>query len=91
MSITKKDIAKEITKNAEINFADSQKILDAVINFIKYNSKKQSVKIQNFGTFFYKLTLQRIGRNPKTKESYIISPRKKLIFKPSNSIKKILN
>ena len=91
MSINKKNIAKEITKNAEINFADSQKILDALINFIKYNSKKQSVKIQNFGTFFYKLTSQRIGRNPKTKESYIISPRVKVNFRASRKAQEVLN
>ena len=36
-------------------------------------------------------TVKRIGRNPKTKESYIIMPRKKLNFRGSNILKKFLN
>jgi nucleoid DNA-binding protein len=34
---------------------------------------------------------QRIGRNPKTKQDFIISKRKKLMFKTSSVVKKKLN
>ena len=58
---------------------------------IKTESIKKAVKIKNFGTFKVQTTQKRIGRNPKTKESYIIRPLKKLNFTSSNLVKKELN
>ncbi len=91
MSITKKDLAKEISKNCDINHSSSHKIIDKFIALIKSKSKFQHVKISNFGTFLYRNTPKRVGRNPKTKESYIITPRKRLRLNVSNEIKKFLN
>ena len=58
-------------------------------------SKKQAkinrVKLSGFGAFSFKKTPKRVGRNPKTKESYIISERNKLYFNPSSSTKEKLN
>ena len=53
--------------------------------------KKKSVKISKFGTFLIRSKSSRIGRNPKTKEEYIIQARKKTIFIPSNKTKKTIN
>ena len=44
-----------------------------------------------FGTFYSHKTPKRIGRNPKTKDSYIIQPRIKINFKPSNKVRGTLN
>ena len=38
-----------------------------------------------------KKTLQRVGRNPKTKEFYIIYPALKISFRASKKIKEVLN
>ena len=38
-----------------------------------------------------KATPKRIGRNPKTGEEYLIRPRIKKTFKPSEEIKKLIN
>ena len=70
---------------------DALDFLNQFISLIKNSSKKKDIKISGFGTFFMKNTAQRIGRNPKTKESYIIESRKKLNFRGSNILKKILN
>ena len=53
--------------------------------------KKKKVKISNFGTFLVREKKKRIGRNPKTKESKIISSRKVVLFKPSKQFKNFLN
>ena len=45
-----------------------------------YFFKKSNVKLSNFGTFSYKLTPERIGRNPKTKKEFIIKEQKNLVF-----------
>jgi nucleoid DNA-binding protein len=38
-----------------------------------------------------KNTPQRLGRNPITKEEFIISKRRKLYFKSSNKVKDLIN
>jgi len=91
MNLTKASIAKEISKNTSINFIDSKMLLDSFINAIKSNSTTKKVKISNFGTFKYISTPKRIGRNPKTKETHIISKSQKLSFLSSNYLRKALN
>ena len=66
-------------------------MLDEVILQIIISSKKSNVKLSNFGTFSYKLTPERIGRNPKTKKEFIIKEQNKFSFSPSNKIKKLIN
>tara|TARA_Y200000002_G_C22665463_1_gene657791 strand:- start:1334 stop:1609 length:276 start_codon:yes stop_codon:yes gene_type:complete len=91
MNITKALISKKISKATGLNVIDSKKFLESFIKMIKKESIKKAVKIKNFGTFKVQTTQKRIGRNPKTKESYIIRPLKKLNFTSSNLVKKELN
>tara|TARA_B110000008_G_C16618529_1_gene423502 strand:- start:14 stop:289 length:276 start_codon:yes stop_codon:yes gene_type:complete len=91
MTTTKKEIAKILSKNVSINLELSSKFIDTFLALIKNNSKSKVIKINGFGSFRYKKTPQRIGRNPKTKESYIIQKSKRFVFTVSNKIKEILN
>ena len=45
------------------------------------------VKLSSFGTFHCLSKRKRIGRNPKTGEEVVISPRRVVSFKASNSLK----
>jgi integration host factor subunit alpha len=54
-------------------------------------SKGNKVKISGFGTFALIDKAQRIGRNPKTGEEVIISPRKVISFKASQHLKDVVN
>ena len=91
MPISKRDIARSISEKSSSNKIQSSKILECFLDIIKKNSKHKHVKISGFGTFYYKKTPKRVGRNPKTKESYIIAPMKKLYLSTSNGVKKQLN
>ncbi len=91
MSLGKKDIVKSITSKAQVPNKISKKLLKSFLNLVTYNSKTQSVKISNFGTFYHHHTPKRKGRNPKTKEEFVINPRHKLSFKPSSKIKNLIN
>ena len=63
-------------------------IFELVIeNIIKY----KKVKISKFGTFSLRKKNQRIGRNPKTKETIVISERNVVLFKPSKEFKEYIN
>ncbi len=91
MSLTKKDLSKQIASNINISYLDSQELVNSLLEIIKNESNNKIIKVKNFGTFLYKKTPQRYGRNPKSKKSYLIKSRKKLTFIPSNKIKNTLN
>jgi len=91
MSFGKKDICNNISSKALISKDKSKEILRNFLNLVTSKSKSRIVKISNFGTFYTKNTPQRLGRNPKTKEEFVISKRSKLFFKPSNKIRNIIN
>ncbi len=89
--MTKANIAIGISKNLDISYKNSKKITDSFIRLIKNNVDTKEVKISGFGSFTTKISPERIGRNPKTKESYIIKPMKKVSFHASSKIKRIIN
>jgi integration host factor subunit alpha len=91
MSFSKKDIAKNISSSINLSEAESKLLLNSFINIIKTKSKKSSLKIASFGTFSKKKTPQRIGRNPKTKQEFVISKRSKLKFSASNKLRNLIN
>lgn len=91
MSLTKNDIINKIKKNLPLPVVEASSIFESFLSIIKSKSKSKSVKLSGFGTFSFKKTPKRAGRNPKTKDSYIIPELKKLNFKPSNKVKEQIN
>ena len=70
----------------------SETLLEDIFQLILNNLiKHKKLKIAKFGTFELRKKKQRIGRNPKTKESKIISARNVILFKPSKEFKKFIN
>ncbi len=88
---TKKNISNKVATDLEISLDQGLEITNTFIKLIKKNAFEGQVKISNFGTFYIHKTPKRLGRNPKTKDSYIIGPRTKINFKSSNKVKRILN
>ena len=91
MSITKKNIIKNINKETAISIDDATILMESFLLLVKKHAKTNKVKLSGFGTFCFKKTPKRIGRNPKTFDSYIIPELNKLNFKPSNVVKDIIN
>tara|TARA_B100000780_G_C21059261_1_gene425674 strand:- start:587 stop:859 length:273 start_codon:yes stop_codon:yes gene_type:complete len=90
VSLGKKDIAANITSKAFFSSKLSQIFLENFISLIK-KSPANNIKFANFGVFYIKDSPERVGRNPKTREEFKISRRKKLSFKASNNVKSTLN
>jgi integration host factor subunit alpha len=90
VSLVKKNIYTNISKEAQIPLSVSKNILNSFLTIIKSHSTK-TIKLSNFGVFYYHKSPVRFGRNPKTKELYKISARQKLNFRSSNKVKKIIN
>ena len=91
MNFSKSDIAKNISIKSSVSAGESKIILESFLSLIKSSSKNGPVKLSNFGTFSFKKTPKRFGRNPKNKVSYIIPEHIKLNFKPSNKLKSRMN
>ena len=70
----------------------SENLLDDILSIILKNIiTHKKVKISKFGTFTLRNKKQRIGRNPKTKETKVISQRNVILFKPSKDFKEFIN
>lgn len=91
MNVTKNSILKIISKKSLTSKDDSYMLLESFISYIKMQARFNEVKLSGFGKFSFKTTPKRIGRNPKTNESYIIPELNKLSFKPSKKIKEKIN
>tara|TARA_B100001250_G_scaffold409742_1_gene434701 strand:+ start:710 stop:988 length:279 start_codon:yes stop_codon:yes gene_type:complete len=90
--ITKTIISKSISSNINISNKDASLLFDKFLDIFKeFAASKKDIKIKGFGTFKNHKTPKRHGRNPKTKESYIIPPRNKLVLRASKGVKDILN
>ena len=90
MTVTKKDLVTNISNKLGLSQKDSLFFVNSFFKSI-IDNHKIGTNIQNFGSFIYKKTPKRIGRNPKTLEEFEIKARKKLTFKPAEEIKKSIN
>jgi nucleoid DNA-binding protein len=90
LSLGKKDIICNISSETSLNKSLSKELLESFIKIIKDNKSKQ-IKVSNFGLFYPHISPKRLGRNPKTKQDFLIPARKIFKFKPSNKIKDKLN
>ena len=91
MNFNKINIIKNISKKSLVSNGEASSILESFLLLIKDKAKLKSVKLSRFGSFNFKKTPRRLGRNPKTQDSYIIPELNKLNFKPSNNIKTLIN
>ncbi|MDC3157824.1 HU family DNA-binding protein [Candidatus Pelagibacter sp.] len=92
INLTKKDIINSIYMQIGFSKKISETLLEDILQLILINIvQKNKVKIAKFGTFTLRQKKQRIGRNPKTRESKVISKRNVILFKPSKDFKKYIN
>ena len=91
-NLTRKALANKIYQNIGFSKIISQNIVNDIFYIIMSSFKEnKKIKITSFGTFLKKRKKKRVGRNPKTKEKKIISPRNVVIFKPSTFFKNRIN
>ena len=91
-TITRADVAETIYEEIGLSRKDSTDILDMSLDeIVKELSNGNDVKLSSFGTFSLRQKKERSGRNPKTGVEAIISPRKVISFKPSQTMRKTIN
>ena len=90
-NFTKKDIEKFLSKKTGYSNSLSKKIVEDLIEILKKNIITNKLLLKNIGSFKLIDKKSRIGRNPKTKETKIISSRDVVLFKPSKEFKELIN
>jgi|TARA_B110000259_G_scaffold107039_1_gene122736 nucleoid DNA-binding protein len=91
MNFNKNNIIKKMSQKSLISKKEGLMLLDSFLILIKNKAQSKPVKLSGFGTFQIHKANERVGRNPKTKKTYIISSRTKIVLKSSNIVKRKLN
>ena len=90
-NITKKEIAKSLSRKTGFPISLSKKLVNNLLNIMCEQLKKNNLIIKNIGSFKLIEKKERIGRNPKTKEEFIICKRKSISFLSSKNLTNYLN
>jgi len=91
-TLTRAEIAANVQKSLGFSFSESTELVDSLVEEMCISLERTGgLKISSFGTFTVNQKAQRIGRNPKTKEEAIISPRKVISFYSSNILVDAVN
>ena len=92
INLTKKDLVNLIYMQLGFSKQISENLIDDFLATVVQNIiSEKKLKLSKFGTFKIRQKKSRIGRNPKTKESKVISSRDVVLFKPSKEFKSLVN
>jgi len=90
--VIKSDIVDIVYEKMGLSKAEAAQAVEAIFDVVKdILSKGEKVQIVRFGSFHILNKKERIGRNPKTGEEIMISPRKVLTFKSSQILRDAVN
>ncbi len=92
INLTKKDLVNLVYMQLGFSKQISENLIEDLLSTIVINIKSEKkLKLSKFGTFSIRQKKSRIGRNPKTKETKVISSREVVLFKPSKEFKEFVN
>ncbi len=89
--MNKNDISKKVYEmHGGLSYADSQKIVDLILETIKGRLVRgEKVLLTGFGCFSVRKRRDKKGVNPQTGEPVIITGRNAIKFKPSKYLKTV--
>ena len=87
-TITRTDLSEAVYQKLGLSRIESSELVETFLDIISDRIVEgESVKLSSFGSFLVRSKNERIGRNPKTGEEVPITPRRVMVFKPSNILK----
>ena len=92
INLTKKDLVNLVYMQLGFSKQISENLIEDFMSTIVSNIKQEKkLKLSKFGTFSIRQKKSRVGRNPKTKDTKMISSRDVVLFKPSKEFKDFVN
>ena len=91
-TITRADLSEAVYQQLGLSRSESAELVEMVLQEISAAIVRgETVKLSSFGSFVVRAKGERIGRNPKTGIEVPITPRRVMVFKPSNILKSRIN
>jgi integration host factor subunit alpha len=92
MAVTKEKLTIRLQAQLGMSKQESRQVVERLLELMKDTlSQGEDLLISGFGKFSVKQKRIRRGRNPQTKESLMIPPRKVVVFKSSGVLRKRIN
>ena len=87
-TVTRMDLSEAVYQRVGLSRTESSELVEMVLDTIcERVVTGETVKLSSFGSFVVRKKNERVGRNPKTGEEVPITPRRVMVFKPSNVLK----
>ena len=90
-NFNKENLYKLLSEKTGFSALLSKKIINDLIKTIIVEIKKENFNLVNLGKFKIIFKKDRLGRNPKTKQTFIINKRKSISFTASKNFSQFLN
>ena len=91
-TLTRADLSEAVHRQIGLSRSESADLVKSVLDLVSITLEQgETVKLSSFGTFMVRQKNGRIGRNPKTGEEVPITPRRVLVFRPSQVMKNVIN
>ena len=91
-TLTRADLAEAVVQKVGLPRNESQELVELILREISTSlAAGHTVKLSSFGSFGIRQKGERVGRNPKTGKEVPITPRRVLVFRPSNIMKDRIN
>ncbi len=91
-TLTRADLAELVVQKIGLPRNELQDLVELVIKVLSESlAEGEPVKLSSFGSFNIRQKGERVGRNPKTGQEVPITPRRVLVFRPSNIMKERIN
>ena len=91
-TVTRADLAEAVYGRVGLSRKESAALVEMVLSeMTDVILRGETVKLSSFGSFVVRSKGERVGRNPKTGVEVPITPRRVLVFKPSNILKARIN
>ena len=91
-TLTRADLSEAVHRQIGLSRSESADLVKSMLDLMSdHLVDGQTVKLSSFGTFMVRSKNGRVGRNPKTGEEVPITPRRVLVFRPSQVMKNVIN
>lgn len=91
-TLTRADLSEAVHRQIGLSRTESADLVKSIISAVADALVTgERVKLSSFGTFLIRQKGGRMGRNPKTGEEVPITPRRVLVFRPSQVMKSRIN
>lgn len=91
-TLTRADIVDVLIKEVDLPRVIAVDILEGLLTELVHGAVHDGgIKLSSFGSFSVREKSARVGRNPKTGEEAVITPRRVITFRPSQCLREAVH